>query len=195
MLWEGGSTPMLNELYLAPAVKEELAQTFAREGVVRIDHFFELQALVPLTHAFTRARERAFFQAHLHSFQELLPSSFLRSFFTGAVLRGFLGSCRGKRVSRISFTCRRFGAGDFTLRHDRVRLRGVHFYFFLTNPWDVSWGGTVTLTRPGQAPVLLHPFSNTLYVVRSTVDMRAFVSYINHHAQRRSFVLVEGVIH
>lgn len=185
---------MLTESYLAADVKEELVEAFMEQGFVRLTHFLELEAVVPLAHGLWHAKGKQYFQANLHSFLQIPVSTHLRTVFTGPLMKGFLGSVLGRKVRNIQLSVRRFGPGDFTLIHDSRNTRGVCFYYLLSGTWNSLWGGTLTIQRE-KAPALFFPLeSNTFSLISFEKGMHPFVQYINHLAGKESFLLVEGIV-
>jgi hypothetical protein len=92
-------------------------------------------------------------------------------------------------------SARRFSHGSYTLLHDEEtrsdakRTPALRAVLFLDD-WDAAWGGELVFVKDGETLLRVTPRANTLIIVEQRKDVHWFVKYVNHNAQKRSFILV-----
>lgn len=185
----------MHEAYARQEVLAQLAQAFEEQGIVRLEQFLTDKDYLAFARQLWDAKGKIKQVPDQYAFTTL--SSKLASFlFTHAEFRAFLERVLGKKSIR-AFSVRKFGWKNYTLIHDEhTSKEQIRFFFCVAGEWDAHWGGTLTyLTGDGEGTSLFFPVTgNCLCIIRETQDMHSFIKYINHHAGKEQFIVVEGIV-
>lgn len=183
---------VLNKIYFSSL--DSIGNAFNQNSFIRLENFLEEECYLQLARGLWALQGKKITRAAKCSFTELNCTDFLEEFNQEDVLKLFSKFTK-KKPKIKDLKIRRFGKGDYTLIHDDEKKKDeIKFYFMISGRWDSKVGGSLTYNIDDSQPLVFPIAFNCLNVITEGKGMHPFIKYINHHAGKESFILIEGVI-
>lgn len=160
-------------------------------NVLVLDDFFDQSFLDNLVKEFEKSKGKEVHSPERFRFDEL-SSALLVAMEKSAELRELLECISGKPVKKLNLTAHRFKHGHYTLLNDDdVHKNRLEFFITLGDSWKHEWGGSSVYA--GEQPLVFAPKHNTFVLLVSGAKNLGFVKYINHFAEKKSFIRIQGI--
>lgn len=184
---------MINQAYLTNAVIKQMKEAFASQGVLKLNDFFDNPFYLNFSQKLWKAESEHTEIPDKYSYNKI-NNGILRGLFSDESFFELLNKILGKKAKKVEINIRKFGHKNYTLLHDEEIIdRDTEFFFIISGKWEANWGGNkVYSSGEGEALVFL-PEGNVFCLINSR-NRQSFVKYINHHAGKESFILIEGKI-
>ena len=179
---------MLNKHYLHQDVLPDLQTVFQREGSIQLQHFLEDEWYLKLLDRVKRLHYKQEYYPQYSSFS-LAPFSEKRFL---EPIHEFACKLLGASFQLRTAQAHCFQHRDYTLLHDELQEEeGISVFVELTPRWSVGYGGFTSFIHDNQEMLRILPLGNTLTMVRTYPDMKRFVKYVNHRAERQKRYFLE----
>ena len=186
----------INEIYLNKEIIKQVRENFRQsEEIIVLTEFLKKRECEKIK---KRARKLSgekiiipdkfsYFKICDKEVNEIFNSDEFLKFISGIITKGV-------KVKETSI--RKFGHRDYTLLHDDSNTQeGYEFFFFISDNWSHSFGGCkVYVDTQGKKDSLIFIPENNKFCLIKCKNRRGFMKYVNHLAEDREIILVEGFV-
>lgn len=184
---------MMNSYYLDKENLKIISQEFKKTGLVRLDGFIEENLYENLKR---EIKNNKFVQDKIpdsHSFAESKNSPLTSQILATQEIKYIIENITNSKVKSVEVTTKKFRHRDYTIIKDEQQKKELEFIFFICESWDPNWGGNKVYVK-GEHSLVFPPRGNSFVLTQKSKDTKDFLQYINHLAENREIILVEGKI-
>lgn len=182
---------MINSFYLNEDITKQINNTLDKEGIVRLDDFFEGKSYNSIFRDVSKLKfiKSDFPNKFSYSYSKI-PKNILQLFFDDSFL-SFIEKISGRKLS-IDLSLRKFEHRNYTLLHDELKKdKGLIFMLFFTDNWKDEFGG-MKIFELKKEKIIVSPKQNSFFLVNLKQETRSFVKYVNNLAKKNFYYVIEG---
>lgn len=187
----------VNESYLDLRVLEEMKKSYFNNGkVLRLEGFLKEEVYRELVKLLGDIEGEHIKIANKYSYQSFNSLSGVEKLFLSKEFFDFANAISGENFERCELKIRKFGNKDYTLLHDsESEGNGIEFLYVFSGEWDESFGGQIVYTdNEENGRTLVFSIKENSFVLINSRCLRNFVKYVNHLAEKKSFILISGIL-
>lgn len=181
-------------IYLDKKILEEMRKSYLEFGILKLENFLKEEVYSELIKLLKDIRGVHTKIADKYSYEEMGDLSGVGRLFSSKEFLDFANFITGKKFYNIKLNISRFGHRDYTLLHDLDEKReGVEFFFIFCDEWNDKKGGHIIYTdNEENGKSLIFPVLGNSLALINKRGLGKFVKYVNHLAQDKGFILIEG---
>ncbi len=167
---------MINKIYFNKQTRIKIKEILELESSIQLQEFLENASYKILLENIKKLELEKNYKPELYSNSSIK--------YNIKDLNNFLEELMGKRVRSSRLFC--FKHKDYTIINDNINEEeGFTIILELTEKWNKKYGGYTSFVKNNEEIFRLNPKKNSLTIIKTNIEMKSFVKYINNKAKNK----------